>query len=269
MEGKAAHRSWGGFPSWWVREKRLKQLGGGVATTGQSIAALKVYLALAICGEDVLAEVQPTVRGLEELTGLSRPMVSAGIRALESLGVLTVDRSGYRSKYSLVQAEGQKHFLKVPKELLLARLPELPNGSAVGLAALKIYLTLLTVRQRWSHLAPISHRRLQEYTAVRPSLISKGASILIEHGLVRHSNRELYWNADGYPVNTYYLVGVFAEGDQEFDKQAGTAVIGPMKEDGGELVAELPEDGNSARLVPMEAGEVADLLAASSYEADF
>lgn len=265
MDTKAAepHRGWGGFPSWWIRQKRLKQLGGGVATTGQSIAALKVYLALAVCADEVLSDVQPTVRGLEDLTGLSRPMVSAGVRALEALGVLSVDRSGYRSRYSLVQAEGQKHFLKVPRELLRARLQELPNGSAVGLAALKIYLTLLTVRQRRSHLAPISHRRLQEYTAVRPSLISKGTSILIEHELVRHSNRALYWNADGYPVNTYYLVGVFAEGDQDFDKTAGAAADGPMKEDPGELEAELPDDLGSTELLPAEAGGVAD------FEADF
>lgn len=245
-------RQWGGFPTWWIRDKRLKQLGGGSMTAGKSIAALKVYLALAICADDVLADVQPTVRGLEDLTGLSRPMVGEGVRALEALGVLQVDRTGYRSKYNLLQAPDQVHFMKLPRKLLRARLQELPNGSASGLAALKIYMVLLTIRGRYSHLAPISHRRLQAYTAIRPSDISRGASLLIEHGLLRHANRAMFWNGAGYPVNSYYLVGTFGEGDQDFDLEAGNPVLAPVDPDLGPLEAEVHDEGGAVELLPME-----------------
>jgi hypothetical protein len=236
------------FPSWWIRDKRLKLLGGGASTTGQSIAALKVYLAIAISADELFSEVRTSITQLQVLTGMSRPMLISGIRSLDEIGTLAVDRSGYRSAYKLVQAEGQTHFSKLPRDTVRARLRNLPNATAEALAALKVYLTLLTVRQRNSHLAPISHRRLQAYTAIRPSVIAKGTSILIEHGLVRHSNKEMYRNAEGYLVNTYYLVGTLGENDKKIDTEATNddpASAITSQEDEGPLEPELPPGESS------------------------
>jgi hypothetical protein len=234
------------FPNWWIRDKRLKLLGAGKATTGQSIAALKVYLAIALSADELFSEVQVPITQLGVLTGMSRPMVVAGIRGLEEIGALAVDRDGYRSTYRLVQDETRKQFSKLPRDIIRARLKNLPNGSAEALAALKIYVALLTVRQRNSHLAPVSHQRIQVYTGIRPGVISKGASILVEHGLVRHSNRAMFRNPDGYPVNNYYVVGVLGEHDQEMDldpRNVDPAAGIPAEADHGPLEAEVKEEG--------------------------
>jgi hypothetical protein len=215
---------WSAFPTWWVRKGLLKQLGAGAMTTGGHIAALKVYLAIAIASDYSTRITEISLTQLQVVTGCSRPMVAAAIRVLETLAVISVDRSGYRSRYSLLQAEGERHWMKLPIAALRSNIKHLPNSTAAGLAALKLLLVLFTVRQRGSHESPISHKKLQAYTGVRPSIISRGISLLVAHGLVRFANTARFTDAAGHPVNTYYLLGTFAEGvDTDEDKQAGAA----------------------------------------------
>jgi DNA-binding transcriptional ArsR family regulator len=213
---------WAAFPTWWVRSGMLKNLNAAADTTGAHVAALKVYLAIAISADffDLSAEV--SVTRLELLTDLSRPMVTRAIKLLEEMGVLSVDRSGYRNVYRLLQAEDQKHWMRIPVSVARLRLKELPNGTAVGLAALKLYLVLLTVRPRGSHQTPISHRKLQKYTGVRPNMISRGLSLLAIHGLMRYASEAAYKDAAGHPVNTYYLMGVLGDNDVIEDVAAGS-----------------------------------------------
>lgn len=214
-----------GFPSWWVRKGGLKTLGASEKTTGQSIAALKVLLAIVIAEDGLLGDVRVTLTELEVVTGMTRPMVTAGLRILEETGFLRIDRTGYRNSYGLVKDDEASHYTKVPHALVRSKLRRLPNGTTYGLAALKMYLTLLTVRQRNSHVAPISHRKIQAYTAIRPAAISRGASLLIEHGFIRHTSKVQYQSEKGYPVNNYYVVGALGEGsDTRDDLDAGRVV---------------------------------------------
>ncbi|QSX78113.1 hypothetical protein [Agrilutibacter solisilvae] len=247
----------------------LKRLGAGESTTGRSIAALKVYLAIALSADELFAKVQVSLTQLEVLTGLSRPMVIAGIRALEELGALGVDRHGYRSTYRLIESEDRKQFSKLPRDIVRARLKNVPNGSAEALAALKVYLTLLTVRQRNSHLAPVSHRRIQAYTGIRPATIAKGTSILIEHGLVRHSNRPSFTGPDGHPVNNYYVIGVLGEHDQadDVDPLTGGAAVTATSGLEHEMVSEFeaeratPEPPQVATPLDLTSDEMEEIIA--------
>lgn len=229
---------WAAFPTWWVRDGLLRRLDAASATTGAHIAALKVYLAVAIVSDYVTRSAEISVTQLQVVTGLSRPMVTAGTAVLEKIEVLAVNRSGYRNTYSLLQASDQVHWMKIPVSAIRLRLKDLPNATASGLAAMKLLLVLLTTRQRRSHEAPISHRKLQKHTGVRPTMISKGISHLIAHGLVRHANKPAYTDAAGHPVNTYYLLGIFSEGKDSADDVA--AGMPPSFEDDAEEDAQEP-----------------------------
>lgn len=205
---------WRPFPTWWVRRHRLKELSAGQATTGENVATLKVFLALAVAtDEDGIAGVSYT--RLADLTGLSRPMVSIGVKRLRELGIVAVDTSQYVNRYELVQPASERHWMKIPIEVVQKHLREIPNSTQAALAALKIYLVLLTVRQRKSPEAPISHKALQKYTAVRPGLIAKGMSILIACGFVRFTNSPPRFNPAGYRVNNHHLFGKFLEGGDD------------------------------------------------------
>lgn len=218
---------WRAYPTWWIRSAVLKELGAVQLTTGTHIAALKVYLALAIAATFETYEAEVSLTQLQVITGLSRPMVTAGIRKLEQIGALHVDRTAHRNRYTLVQKDGETHWMKIPAYAVRLQLKNLPNSGATALAALKIYLTLLTVRQRKSHEAPISHRGLQRYTGIRPALISRGVAHLIEVGLVRFAPKPTFQDAAGHPVNTYYLIGRFSEGtDSVEDKEIGRGFEG-------------------------------------------
>ncbi len=214
---------WTSFPTWWVRQGLLNALHAAQASTGQNIAALKVYLALSINADFESRNAEISLTQLQVLTGLTRPMVTAGLKTLEAMNVIKVDRSAYRNIYHQVQAEAEVHWMKIPTAAVRAKLRELPNSTQSALAALKLYMVFLTVRQRGSHESPISHRKLQARTGVRPGLISRGVSHLISHGLLRFANKPIYTDAAGHPVNTYYLLGSFAEADTLEDSNLGTS----------------------------------------------
>ena len=224
---------WGSFPSWWVRDNSvLPKMTATATKTGQHIAGLKVYLAMAAFADYETGIAVLSVTQLQEITGLSRPMVTKGIRELEDFGLLSVDRSGYRSVYQLVEKAGDTHWLKVPANTIQNKLRNLPNSGATALAALKLYVVLLTVRQRGSHEAQISHTKIQARTSIRPSLIAKGMSHLISHEVARFSNAPSFKDAAGHRTNVYYLIGTLSEKDLDDDKEAGVLDNAPAGSQG-------------------------------------
>lgn len=174
---------WAAFRSWWVREQGFSGFRGG-SHTGKSIAALKVMIALTLLANFKTGRTKTSMVDLEKLTGLSRPMVIAGIADLEAKRLLKVDRTGKPNEYELLRPETDTKWGKIPYDLLRAHLPEIVNRGAHTLAALKIYLLFVTLRPNDKPAIALSHERIRDRTGIQARHVRAGLDILINHSLI-------------------------------------------------------------------------------------
>lgn len=180
---------WSALPTWWVRQLRLGTFTGG-NQAGRSIAAVKVLLALSLLADFHTRQVKCSLSDLETLTGLSRPMVITGTAALEGMEILKVDRSGHVNEYELVVTDEDKNWGKLPYELLRKHLPEIVNRGGITLAALKIYMLLVSWRPNQSLSIAISHDKIREETGIQTRHVRPALDVLINHTLIRLSVSE-------------------------------------------------------------------------------
>lgn len=167
--------SWGHFPPSWVLDgNELKAFRAG-ATTGQHIAALKCYLAIAGVVNFTTKAADVSLTALEDITGCSRPMVIRGVRVLADRHLVTVDASNLTHRYTLDRFDDalKPRFSKVP-ELVSTQLCELPNRGQTALSAIKILILLLTLRDNYSNRAMVRHDKIRSYCGMHdvPPLLS-------------------------------------------------------------------------------------------------
>jgi DNA-binding transcriptional ArsR family regulator len=193
---------WGSFPRWWVRT-RMKHFTAG-KEAGTHMAALRIYLALALLVDFNSRSVTSSWTDLQTATGLSRPMLPKGLQVLEVLGLIDVARTGRRHTYRLVQLPDQRAFAKVPSVQLREALPEITTRGYLALNALKIYIVLLCLLPRdASFRVKISHKTLVEWTGIQPNRIRAALDVLINHDLL-HINKS---ESAGHHHNEYQLRG--------------------------------------------------------------
>lgn len=172
--------SWGSFPTFLLKEKEiLPRLEARAQETGTHIAALKIYLGVAMSVDYHTRRAELTNDELVEITNLSRPMLKPAIRVLEECGLIQVER-GYRHTYVQTtpphaQSEGRTgyHWKIVPDGSIKKALKELPNRGVSVLAALKIYIVLLYVTDA-TRKARMSHETMCSYTGVQTNKIRAG-----------------------------------------------------------------------------------------------
>jgi len=171
------------------------------------MAALRVYLALALVADFDTRDASLSWSALEERTGLSRPMVKKGIAAAEKAGLISIDTSGHRHSYRLLkQSDDEITFTQLPLIEVRKALPNLPTRGFHALDALKVYMTLLTVRGRNSDTAAISHKKIQVRTGVQPGRIRSAIDVLVNHRLI-HVERSESDEGEGHSYNVYLLLG--------------------------------------------------------------
>lgn len=180
---------WSALPTWWIRQKRLGDFTGG-NQAGRSISAVKVLFALSLLADFRTRKVKCSLSDLETLTGLSRPMVITGTSALEKMGVVMVDRSGHVNVYELLVTDEDSNWGKLPYELLRKHLPEIVNRGAITLAALKIYILLVSWRPNQSLSLAISHDKIREETGIQTRHVRPALDVLLNHALIRLSVSE-------------------------------------------------------------------------------
>jgi hypothetical protein len=172
------------LPSWWVRDDlALKRFKGG-RHSGNSIAALKILLAITVMCElnGMSARVPYSV--LMRITGLSRPMLPRGIGLLEDLRLIQVDRTGHGSTYQLMTSPADLGWAKVPCVKVQEVLPGLPNKGEAGLSALKIYIYLLAVRPNPVKHVFASYKKIRSCTGLQQKWVRPGLDILFSHLLI-------------------------------------------------------------------------------------
>lgn len=180
---------WSAVPTWWVRDPGTSVFTGG-KQTGTSIAALKTLIAVSLMADFYTRKARNSLTDLETLTGLSRPMVLAGIKELEEKKVVRVDRSNHVSEYEMTIKDSDTNWGKLPHDLLRKHLPEITNRGAVTLAALKIYFLLVAFRPNNSLSLSMSHENIRGETGIQTKHVRSGIDVLINHSLVRLSVSE-------------------------------------------------------------------------------
>lgn len=226
---------WSSFPRWWI-DDRLSKFTGGV-DAGVHMAALRVYLGITLHSDFNTRIGAPTWDLLGEVTGLSRPMIGKGLAALAAKGVLEVDSSHYRHQYQLISLSDDPGFVKVPRNRLRKELPKMPTRGAHGLDCLKLYMALLRLRQRNSFQIPISHRKIADWTGIKPNRIRAAIDVLINHGLIHVTIAES--SALGHPHNVYQLLGFLEHRAEAIKSDESPDVMVPPAETFNHIAAEL------------------------------
>lgn len=202
--------SWARMDSSWVRDGRLHWLRTGAAT-GASIAALKVLLTIGAHTHFDTCEAELSLADFELVTGLSRPQVIKGIRMLEGLHVISVRKTSHIHVYKLENAH-EPPWSKVPTDKIRARLKHLPNRGETALAALKMLVLFLVLRDGSNNRATVSHEKIVIYTGIRTNHIRAGIDHLVNHEFVHVHLEEKFGRVTGRPTNSYELLARFDGG---------------------------------------------------------
>ncbi len=194
--------------TWWVREYGLSSFSAG-KSTGSSIAALKVLMGVSLLANFNSHQVQTSISDLEALTGLSRPMVLAGIDTLETKGLLVVGREGHINQYTVVVPATDSRWGKMPYERLRTNLKEMTNRGTATLAALKVYLLLIANRPNGANHLSFSHERIRSETGIQTKHVKQAIDVLVNHSLLHvNVSADRAANATGTYYNIYVLLGI-------------------------------------------------------------
>ena len=222
-------RPWSKLPTWWFRSDsaevvfvpdgspftcgtgRLAALRGGLQA-GASQAALRILLALA-CADERRAEaygLEASLENLEAWTGLSRLSVLRGIRRAVEHGLIIYEPGGPRRKshFELARPEtdGAGGWAKLPTAQVRQRIPRIPHRGDVGLAALKIYLTLIAARSNANTVVALRHDTLRAKTGCQTGHVRAALSLLANEGLIHVVHEEDSADAR-YKAQKYQICG--------------------------------------------------------------
>ncbi len=191
---------WAKIPTHWIRDesdpklKRFSRL-----NRGASISGLIIYIVMALrCNtkpNKVFRETgctDLTYTELQRLTGLSRSLISAGLKMLIELGIIKSTSSGRRIFYQISNYDKVSGWAKVPNKHLYGNSTEdirvfqdLKLRHDAELNALKLYLLLIAFRSEELNYAMISYDSITKYTAIQKNSIKSAQSLLTCWGLIQ------------------------------------------------------------------------------------
>lgn len=200
-----SNRRFGRLPTWWSRygdghDLLLGRLKSN--DTGTGIAAMKCLLAISILIDFHSRIAEVSLTGLEELTGLSRPMVIRGLARLEDLGVVISDRDNRTNRYELTIENDDAYWAKVPVDTVRRRLKTISNRGIAPFTALKLYITILNLRYKDRTTVQVMHDTLRDYTGIQTNQVRHGLDVLYSSSLIHLMPR------DDRATNEYQILGI-------------------------------------------------------------
>jgi len=213
-----------------IDDSVLCELRGGKAgvcghrTVGAKISALMLYIAIGLCAEEEevdggerVLRASPTYDELQNLTGLSRPLIATALSVLDELKLIEREPQGRGASYQLTGYDPNKGWCKVPFRALSKKV----NGSVqiepfshfhkrglIELYALKLFLYLLAIRDNVTSESRVSYELIEERTAIPRKFIRKTGTFLISSGLLSNIKRSSGGDS-GHEggANQYYVTG--------------------------------------------------------------
>lgn len=157
---------------------------------------------------------------LEEMTGLSRLLISRSLRLLEELQAINTVRIGNACAYELIGVERNGGWCSAPQEHLLAGTAYLRKLNGIretlrrpsSLYAMKLYILLLVFRDRRSNVTRISYEKISAYTGMRREDISVAWQIIaaLQLGYLADDN-EIPLKSGERSHNRYRVRGLTAQ----------------------------------------------------------
>lgn len=213
------HLPWNQVPSALLREKlpllKWGRLEGG--STARDTAALMLYVAMIFRQEE--QEFENVVRkiadvsydGLSDSTGLSRGLISQGLKRLVELGLI-VQHGSLQKRFYELQWGTTGAWFKLPcravmKKGVITPFLAFTLRSKHELNALKLYLYLASARDNSLPYTVSSYETIYKYIDVQERDIRKAISVLIAAGLLRNVARFDTGNNTSLGANHYYLAG--------------------------------------------------------------
>ncbi|MBL4602975.1 MAG: hypothetical protein JKY84_09520 [Emcibacteraceae bacterium] len=210
---------WASLPTDWIKNKSngLSLFGGN--DIGHKCAALKIYIAIVLKAKFSKTEetthgvAQVTYDEFENFTGLSRALISSGIKFLADHHLITKTLIGRKQLYKLVNFHQPKYWTKMPKRHILTGkkqcyLHNISPRRRSDLNALRIYLLFLALRDVRTNEAKISYTKLTEYIGLQRNQIRNALSILVESDLLYITNQHDY-STTLNQSNKYFIRGFY------------------------------------------------------------
>lgn len=193
---------------------------------GSATAAIMLLFALAIKsnldqktnGRRTGNQVVATYEHLMALTNLSRGPVAAGLELLRELGAITTEKNGNGCAYTLLGIDTPGQYCELPQghllegQAVMRRLKglhvALKNRSSLD--AMKLYMLLLSLRDRNYNVSRASYNTIREYTGMRKEEISVAVQVLLGAQLVRLARDEEVPLERGQHRHNRYIVSGLA-----------------------------------------------------------
>ncbi len=218
------------LPSAWVRKGDAEQEPpyGGLSklpwqrNKSYATAALLILFALAILSnkaqrKDGLRkddQVKATYEEIQEVTNLSRKLISGGLKLLKEIGVISEADDGARSVYRLHGIDEGGKWCQLPQGHLLNNVKHMQRlklfgeqiKRATSLHALKVYMLLLAFREIHSNATRMSYEKIMEYTGMRREDVALAVQVLATAQLCRQATDEEIPRRKGDAMHNRYLI---------------------------------------------------------------
>lgn len=202
-------------------------------------AALMLFVALNFMASTSVDEqdqfhavAEGTYVDLGEATGLSRALISAGLRRLQTLGLIAPEGSHQKRRYKITWL-AEHRFFKLPCQAIT-------NGNAIvpfknftmrskhELQAMKLYLYFASIRSNYLPYSMASYETIFDRTRIPERDIRRAISVLIGAGLLEGVDREHSQTRGVNEPNKYYLKGYAALiGKRPGDAATSTTATAP------------------------------------------
>lgn len=178
------------LPNGWIETGGLKRFtwdqnkGGGANHT----AALMVLLAIAHrTNDEGIAKI--TYDEFEKVLPIRREKISEGIKVVVDFGIIEHEPRGQSTFKLIGYGEEGASWAKLPAKGLYSNgviwgLKDFSVRKSVGLHALKIYLLLVSRRDRARNETRLSYPKIEEFSGVLEGHIKPATSLLIENRLM-------------------------------------------------------------------------------------
>lgn len=190
------------MPSYWLRDEQqpsLPEMKWVGTQKSDQIAALMIYVVLVHNASDKPSAGNPevgisrlTYTEIGEITGLSRAKISGGLKILLELQVISSIGLGRNNVYKIVNFEAHGGWAKLPAKGLYSKdyrkieaFHKLHLRSKNELNALKLYLTIVALRNNATNYAQVGYEKLAGYTGVHRNEIKSALSLLINLELIQ------------------------------------------------------------------------------------
>ncbi|WP_316184785.1 hypothetical protein [Bradyrhizobium sp. SZCCHNRI1003] len=196
---------------------RLKWQTSGSARPSADAAALMLYVALNFTAEvetddqgKRLGRASVSYAELEHITGLSRALISTGLKRLVEFGLIASTGSDQKRGYVIPWASNR--WFKLPCRAILSdgKIRPFQQLSLRGkreLHALKLYLYLASIRDNRLPFSMASHEKIHKRLGIPEGEIRRAHSLLTSIGFLAGIDSEFQGIEKVNEPNKYYLTG--------------------------------------------------------------